>query len=256
MIMKYLLEINELTISVGRKLLLNNVSLKAAHGKITALVGGSGSGKTTIANAILGLLPSSLEVLQGQILFDHKNLFLFDQEQMRLMRGAKMAMIFQEPLWAFNPLMTIGQQMDEVLEVHTSLNKDQRRHKILDVLFKVQLPSAEDIYNRYPHQLSGGQRQRAMIAQALVSDPQMIIADEPTSNLDVTSQAKIMELLRQFKNEGMTILLISHDLGMVSHLADDIVILEKGKVVEEGTVASIMKNPRHKYTQALLEAFA
>ena len=174
---------------------------------------------------------------------------------MRLMRGSKIAMIFQEPLWAFNPLMTIGQQMDEVLEIHTQWDKKERRHQILEVLAKVQLPNPQEICHRYPHQLSGGQRQRAMIAQALVTRPKLIIADEPTSNLDVTLQAKIMELFRQFKREGMTILLISHDLGMVSHLADHVVILQKGKVVEAGETAIVMKHPSHKYTQSLVEAF-
>ena len=254
--MKNLLEINQLTVQVNQKLLLDRVSFNIAEGRITALVGGSGSGKTTIASAILGLLPAPLEVTQGQILFEHKNLFLFNQEQMRLIRGNKIAMVFQEPLWAFNPLMTIGQQIDEVLEIHTQEDKKERRHKILDVLSKVQLPNPGEIYNRYPHQLSGGQRQRAMMAQALVTNPQLIIADEPTSNLDVILQARIMDLFRQFKKEGMTILLISHDLGMVSHLADEVVILEQGRVVEEGFVDIIMKHPKHRYTKALMEAFA
>jgi peptide/nickel transport system ATP-binding protein len=253
--MKNLLEVSQLTVQVEQKLLLDRVSFNMAQGKITALVGGSGSGKSTIASSIFGILPSALEMTQGQILFDNKNLLLFDQEQLRLMRGSKMAMVFQEPLWAFNPLMTIGQHIDEVLEVHTTLPSSERRRKVLDVLSRVELPNPLEIYDRYPHQLSGGQRQRAMIAQALVTNPKLIIADEPTSNLDVTVQAKIMDLFRQFRKEGMTILLISHDLGMVSHLADDVVILQQGKVVEQGSVQVMMKNPKHKYTQALMEAF-
>ena len=253
--MKYLLEVNQLAVYAKQKVLLHNVSFKAAEGRITALVGGSGSGKTTIANAILRLLPPSLEITQGQILFEHKNILLFDNQLMRSLRGNQMAMVFQEPLGAFDPLMTIGQQMDEVLVAHTSKPKDQRRLQILDTLAKVELPSPRDVYNRYPHQLSGGQRQRAMIAQALVAGPKLIIADEPTSNLDVIVQAKIMDLFRQFKKEGMTMILISHDLGMVSHLADDLVILEKGQIVESGPVEVLMKHPQHKYTQALMEAF-
>jgi peptide/nickel transport system ATP-binding protein len=254
--MKYLLEVNQLTVKANAQILLNSVSFKAGEGRITALVGGSGSGKTTIANSILRLLPSALEVIGGEIIFEHKNLFLLTEEQMRLRRGKHIAMVFQEPLWAFNPLMTIGQQIDEVLEAHSNLTPEPRRQKVLEVLSKVELPSPLSIYHRYPHQLSGGQRQRAMIAQALVTNPQLIIADEPTSNLDVTLQAKIMDLFRQFRKEGKTILLISHDLGMVSHLADDIVILEKGKVVEQGAIYSIMKRPSHPYTKSLMEAFA
>lgn len=253
--MKYLLEANQLTVKSKEKIILDNVSFKAGEGRITAIVGGSGSGKTTIANTILGLLPDSLEVISGEIIFEHKNLFLFSNEQMRLRRGAQIAMVYQEPLNAFNPLITVGRQIEEVLEIHSNLKPERRRQKVLEVLSKVELSSPLDIYNRYPHQLSGGQRQRAMLAQALVAGPKLMIADEPTSNLDVTLQARIMDLLRQFKKEGMTILLISHDLGMVTHLADEVVILEKGHVVEEGAVASIMKTPRHKYTKSLLEAF-
>jgi len=253
--MKNLLEVSQLSVHVKGRTILDRVSINVPQGKITAIVGGSGSGKTTIASSILGLLPEPLEMTQGQILFDHKNLFLFDQEQLRLIRGSKMAMVFQEPLWAFNPLMTIGQQMNEVLEVHSSLSPIDRRHKILVTLAKVELPNPNEIYGRYPHQLSGGQRQRAMMAQALVTDPRLIIADEPTSNLDVTLQAKVMNLFRQFRHEGMTMLIISHDLGMVTHLADEVVILEQGRVVEAGSVASIIHHPKHKYTQRLLEAF-
>lgn len=253
--MKYLLEVDQLTVQVGQKLLLDHVSFKAGQGRITALVGASGSGKTTIANAILRLLPAALEITKAQILFEHKNLRAMSPEKLRRLRGKEIAIVFQEPLWAFDPLMTIGQQMDEVLAVHTSQGKIKRRQNILEVLSKVQLPNPKEIYDRYPHQLSGGQRQRAMIAQALVTHPKLIIADEPTSNLDVTLQAKIMEMLRQFKKEGMTILLISHDLGMVAHLADEVVILENGKVVEAGPVKQIMENPKHKYTQKLMEAF-
>ncbi len=253
--MNNLLEVHQLTVRVQEKILLNNVSFKAVEGRITALVGGSGSGKTTIASSILRLLPDALEIEGGQVLFNNKSLFLIDEESMRILRGSQIAMVFQEPLWAFNPLMTIGEQIDEVLKIHTALPKNQRRQKVLDVLYKVELSNPAEIYDRYPHQLSGGQRQRAMIAQAVIINPKLIIADEPTSNLDVTLQAKIMDLFRQFRKEGTTILLISHDLGMVVHLADDVVILEKGKVVEEGTVDLIMKHPKHKYTKALMEAF-
>ncbi|MBI3601393.1 MAG: ABC transporter ATP-binding protein [Candidatus Omnitrophica bacterium] len=253
--MKNLLEVKHLTVQVGQKVLLDDVSFGAPEGKITALVGSSGSGKTTVANSILGLLPAALEITKGEILFEQRNLLSLNKEQMRFLRGGHIAMIFQEPLWAFDPLMTIGQQMDEVLAAHTSQGKSDRRRRVLDVLAKVQLPNPTDMADRYPHQLSGGQRQRAMMAQALVAAPALILADEPTSNLDVTLQAKIMDLFRQFKKEEMSMLLISHDWGMVAHLADEVIILQNGQVVESGSVDLIMNHPRHKYTQSLMEVF-
>ena len=250
-----MLEIKQLTVQIADKLILNNVSFKATQGKVTAVVGASGSGKTTIANCIMRILPLALKVTQGQIIFNQQDLLSLDKERMRLLRGAEISIIFQEPLWAFNPLMTIGQQIDEVLVAHTDMDQTSRKKKIIDTLQRVQLSNASDIFNRYPHQLSGGQRQRAMIAQALVTNPKLMIADEPTSNLDVTVQAKIMDLFREFKKEGLSILLISHDLGLISHLADDVVILEDGCVVESGAVHSVMNKPVHPYTKALMGAF-
>lgn len=253
--MSHLIEIRNLTVEISKKAILKEISLKVAPGRITAIVGGSGSGKSTLANCILGLLPGDLKATHGQIIYDDKDLLRLHQEELRLIRGKEIAMIYQEPLWALNPLMTIGQQIDEVLQIHSDFNTTQRKQKILNTLARVQLPLPAQIYDRYPHQLSGGQRQRAMIAQALVASPKLIIADEPTSHLDVTVQAKIMDLFREFKEDGMTMLLISHDLGLVSHLAQDLIVLEKGSVVESGEVSSVMKNPTHPYTKALMEAF-
>ncbi len=250
-----MLEIKQLTVGVANQLILKDVTFTAAQGRITAIVGGSGSGKTTIANGIMRILSPAFKVIRGSILFNQQDLLLLDQQEMRRLRGAQIAMVFQEPLGAFNPLMTIGQQIDEVLVAHTRMDRSSRKQKILQTLQRVQLSNAQEIFDRYPHQLSGGQRQRAMIAQALVSDPKLMIADEPTSNLDVTVQAKIMDLFREFRKEGLSILLISHDLGLVSHLADDMVILENGSVVESGSVQSIKNKPVHAYTKALMGAF-
>jgi ABC-type glutathione transport system ATPase component len=253
--MKDILEVQQLIVQAGDQIILDRVSFKAKEGKITALVGGSGSGKTTIAYSLLDLLPAGLEKIQGQIIFNHKDIHKMDPRQKRALRGKDITMVFQEPLWAFDPLMTIGEQMDEVLAVHSELNKAKRKERVLMALDKAQLPYPKEMYARYPHQLSGGQRQRAMIAQAIVASPKLIIADEPTSNLDVTLQAMIMDLFRQFRSEGMSLLLITHDLGMVMHLADEVVILQQGRVVESGAVSQIMKHPQHKYTRTLLEAF-
>ncbi len=254
--MSLILGVKNLTVSVGSKKILNEVSFNAQTGKITALVGGSGSGKTTIANAILRLLPSALRVTGGQIVFNNQDVLGLNAESIRQLRGGQISMVFQEPLAAFNPLMTIGEHIDETLAVHTHMDQKARRKHILEILSKVQLPNGPSLIDRFPHQLSGGQRQRAMIAQAISSGPKLIIADEPTSNLDVTIQAKIMDLFRLFRQEGMTILLISHDLGLVSHLADDVVILENGSVVDSGSVGEVMKHPKHRYTKELMEAFA
>lgn len=255
MLMKNLLEVTNLSVQLKERYILDRVSFQVPQGRITAIVGASGSGKSTIASAVLGLLPSALEMTQGQILFDNKNLFLFKQEQLRLMRGSKIAMIFQEPLSAFNPLMTIAEQMDEMLEVHTDLNSAERRHRSLEALIKAEISNPQEIYKRFPHQLSGGQRQRVMIAQAVLCNPRLVIADEPTSNLDVTLQARVMGLFRQFREQGMTMLLISHDLGMVAHLADELVVLHEGKVVEFGKTVQVMKEPKHQYTRRLVEVF-
>ena len=243
--MKNLLEIRNLTVKASQQSILSDVSFNVPEGKITAIVGASGSGKTTITNSILGLMPEALSITEGTILFEGKDLLKFSAESLRQVRGKDIAMIFQEPLWAFNPLMRIGQQIDEVLVTHTSMTKQQRKDQIIKILFKVQLSHVHDMFERYPHQLSGGQRQRAMIAQALVTGPKLVIADEPTSNLDVTIQAHIIELFRQLKKEGLTMLLISHDLGLVSHLADQVIMLKEGVIVP----------PDHPYTKSFREAF-
>jgi len=164
-------------------------------------------------------------------------------------------MVFQEPLSAFDPLFTIGQQLDEVLAAHTQLSKQERQKKILDTLSEVELPSPKRAYESYPHQLSGGMRQRAMIAQAMVCSPSLIIADEPSSSLDVTLQIRIMELFVKLKNKNISVLLIAHDLGMISHLADEVIILHRGEMVEKGPVSQVINQPQHAYTKELVEAF-
>ncbi len=253
--MKDLLIIDNLTVSVGTKLLVNRVSFEVGQGKIVAIAGGSGSGKTTIGLSILRLLPSALSIEQGSIIFEGRHLLGLSRREMQHYRGKHIGMVFQEPLSAFDPLFTIGQQMDEVLSVHTPLSGPQRYKKILEVLSEVELPDPLRAYRSYPHQLSGGMRQRAMVAQAIVAGPSLIIADEPTSSLDVTLQVKIMELFKRLRDKNMSILLIAHDLGMIAHLADEVIILHQGELVEKGEVGKIMSGPKHDYTKALIEAF-
>ncbi len=254
-----LLALENLTVTVTEagkeKTLVDKVSLQMATLGITALVGGSGSGKTTTGLAILRLLPLGLVVRQGRVVFEGEDLLGVSADRMRDIRGKDIAMIFQEPLYAFNPVFSIGYQIEEVLEVHLRLNPRQRRERVLDILNIVGLPDPGRAARSYPHQLSGGMRQRAMIAQAIAAEPKLIIADEPTSNLDVTLQARIMELFRRLKDKfNLSILLITHDLGMVAHMADQVAVMKEGRIVEQGPTQQVLKNPRHSYTGALMEA--
>ena len=226
-----LLSIKDLTVFVGNSKILDAVSFNIPKGKIIGLVGGSGSGKTTAGLAILRLLPEALVIRSGKVIFEGEDLLTMSQQDMRGRRGTRIAMVFQEPLEAFDPLFTIGQQIDETLATHTDMPAGKRHQRALEVLSQVKLPEPERVYNSYPHRLSGGQRQRAMIAQAIACGPKFLIADEPTSNLDVVVQAGIMDVFRTLKKElGMSIILITHDMDMVAHVADGKIVLDKGRV--------------------------
>ena len=254
-----LLSVNHLTVSVptaaADKVLVDDISFHIARKSVVALVGGSGSGKTTTGLAILKLLAPELKVDSGQILFAEKDLLASSERQMRDVRGKEIGMVFQEPLNAFNPVFTIGYQIDEVLRYHTNLLPQNRRQRVKELLDVVGISDADRVEKSYPHELSGGLRQRAMIAQAIAGHPKLIIADEATSNLDVTLQAKIIELFRKLKNElDLSILLITHELGVVEHLSDHIVVMCAGKIIEQGTTAEVLKNPKEEYTRQLMEA--
>jgi peptide/nickel transport system ATP-binding protein len=253
--MKTLLSIENLTVAVGSKVLVDQVSFDVPQGKIVAIAGGSGSGKTTIGLSILRLLPPALSINNGRIMFEGRDLLGLSAEKMRQLRGARIGMVFQEPLSAFDPLFTIGQQIDEVLAAHTKLSKPERYKKVLETLSEVELPDPSRAYKSFPHQLSGGMRQRAMVAQAMVCGPSLIIADEPTSSLDVTLQVKINGIFTRLKKKNISILLISHDLGMISHVADEVIILRQGELVEKGPVDKVIGQPQHQYTKELVEAF-
>ncbi len=225
-----LLSIRNLIVTVGDAKILDGVSFDVPCGKIIGLVGPSGSGKTTVGLSILRLLPEALLIQGGKIMFEGEDLLAMSQQDMRRRRGTRIAMVFQEPLDAFDPLFTIGGQIDEVLAAHTDLPPAQRRQRVLEVLSQVKLPDPGRVYRSYPHQISGGQRQRAMIAQAIACGPKLLIADEPTSNVDVVVQAGIMDVFRALKTElEMSIILITHDLDMVAHVADGTIALHKGK---------------------------
>ncbi|MBR1134357.1 MULTISPECIES: ABC transporter ATP-binding protein [Bradyrhizobium] len=234
---------------------VDGVSFDLTAGKIVCVVGESGSGKSMCAHALLGLLPDTVKVDSGEIRFDGRDLLTVDEDGWRDLRGRRIAMVFQEPMTALNPLMRIGDQLMEVFEAHDLLTPRERRAKALALVREVGLPDPERIIRAYPHQLSGGQRQRAMIAMALALEPAVLVADEPTTALDVTTQAQILKLIRNLQaSHNMAVMFITHDFGVVADIADQVVVLRHGRVVEEGTAAAVLGSPQHDYTKALLAA--
>ncbi len=254
-----LLEIKNLSVDLvapqGRKTLLNRVDLTVKEKQIVALVGLSGSGKTTLGISILRLLPPVFQVTNGEIKFQGRDILPLLGEQMRRLRGKEIGMVFQEPLSALNPVFSVGFQIDEVLKYHTSLSTQKRQEKILHLLDLVGIKDSRRVARQYPHQLSGGMRQRVMIAQAIATDCRLIIADEPTSNLDVTVQARILELFGKLKEDlGISVLLITHDLGVVRELADEAAVLFEGRIVESGNVKDVLENPQHPFVRELVSS--
>lgn len=256
MMSRPLLAIHDVSIDVNGHPIAAHVHLDIPAGQITALVGGSGSGKTTLALAILGLLPPVMRLTSGCISLNGKDISSCSCDEMRMIRGKDIGMVFQEPLSAFDPLFTIGAQLDETLAAHIPMPASARQERILKTLQSAGIDDPVRIAGSYPHELSGGLRQRAMIAQAIICGPMLIIADEPTSSLDVTVQAKIIDLLKHLNRSlNMSILLIAHDLGMVSAMADTIAVMHQGTIVEQGKTKDVLTSPRHTYTQQLLEAY-
>ncbi|WP_262048222.1 ABC transporter ATP-binding protein [Bradyrhizobium sp. Bra78] len=238
-----------------RDFAVDGISLDLRPGKIVCVVGESGSGKSMCAHALMGLLPDTVDVASGEIQFEGRDLLKLNDDGWRDLRGRRLAMIFQEPMTALNPLMRIGDQMAEMFEAHGLLTPAERRARALSLAREVGLPDPERIVRAYPHQLSGGQRQRAMIAMALALEPAVLVADEPTTALDVTTQAQILKLIRNLqRNRNMAVMFITHDFGVVADIADQVVVLRHGKVVEEGPAATVFNEPQHDYTKALLAA--
>ena len=235
---------------------VNGVSFTIGKGETVALVGESGSGKTVSALSIVRLLPyPAASHPTGEIYFEGRDLLKIPETQMREIRGDRISIIFQEPMTSLNPLHTIEKQVGEILREHGNLSREEVRPRVLDLLTKVGIPDPAQRLDAYPHQLSGGQRQRVMIALALANTPDLLIADEPTTALDVTIQAQILELLRDLQRElGMAMLLITHDLGIVRKMAERVYVMNKGEVVEEGPVARVFAKPEHSYTRHLLAA--
>jgi peptide/nickel transport system ATP-binding protein len=234
---------------------LENVSLSIASDEILCVVGESGSGKSMMANAVMQLLPVGVAIDGGRVLFEGRDLATATPADMRQVRGAGIAMIFQEPMSALNPLRTIGDQIGEMFSIHTELSTSEIRAKVLALLADVHIPDPKLAAKAYPHELSGGQRQRAMIAMALALDPKLLIADEPTTALDVTTQAQILQLIRDLQKRRKTaVLFITHDFGVVAEIADRVAVMQHGLVVEQGTALSVLQNPQHPYTRQLIAA--
>ena len=234
---------------------VHDISFDVMPGQVVCLLGESGSGKSVIAQAVMGLLPASLVPSGGRIEVQGENVIQADPARLRALRGVRMAMVFQEPMTALNPVMRCGHQVDEMLGEHTRLDAAERRQKVLSIFARVKLPEPERMYDAYPHQLSGGQRQRIVIAIALILRPALLICDEPTTALDVTTQAEILSLIREMQQEnGTAVLFITHDFGVVADIADQVVVLQLGRQVESGPKNEVLRRPKEDYTRMLLDA--
>lgn len=254
-----LLEVKDLEIAFssedGEVLSIDQVSFHVEPGEIVCIVGESGSGKSVTSLGIMGLLGRSGKVTGGQVAFDGESLLGKSEKEMDRIRGSSLAMIFQDAMTSLNPVFSIGQQMIETMRLHLKLDRRQAARRAVSLLDKVGLAEPADIMKKYPHTLSGGMRQRVMIAMALACKPKLLIADEPTTALDVTIQAQIMELLRRLNRElEMSIILITHDMGLVAEMADRVIVMYAGQIVEEADVHTLFRQPQHPYTRALLKS--
>lgn len=253
------LSVSDLTVALPKEMereyAIKGISFNLNRGEILCIIGESGSGKSVTASAIMGLLSPAMTVTRGSILFGDTDVLTIPEAARRVLRGKSMAMIFQDPLSALNPLMTVGAQIVEVLVAHGWGDRASREARVLDLLTEVGLPDPKLLSHQYPFRLSGGQRQRVMIAIALALDPDVLIADEPTTALDVTTQAQILALIRDIqRRKGMSVMFITHDFGVVADIADRVIVMEKGDVVEQGTATQVLTAPEHPYTQRLIAA--
>lgn len=257
---KSLLEVKNLSVSfhtyAGEVQALRNINFSINRGETLAIVGESGSGKSVTVQTIMKLITMPPgEIKSGQILFDGEDLVKADMERMRQLRGGKIGMIFQDPMTSLNPTMKIGKQIMEGILIHKKVSKKEAKRQAIEMLKKVGIPKAEERFNQYPHEFSGGMRQRVVIAIALACEPDLLICDEPTTALDVTIQAQILNLINELKKElNIAVILITHDLGVVAETADRVIVMYAGEKLEEAPVLELFKNPKHPYTWGLLES--
>ena len=257
--MSKLLQVNDLTTEFtgdfGKKISVDHVSFDVAEGETVCIVGESGCGKSVTSLSIMGLLGRGGAVVDGSVLFANKNLLDMDEKQLDTIRGNQMTMIFQDPLTSLNPVFTIGSQITESIRIHMHLSKKEAGERAVTILEKVGMPDARAAMKKYPHMLSGGMRQRVMIAMALCCNPKLLIADEPTTALDVTIQAQVLELMTKLKQEYQTsLILITHDLGVVAKICDKVAVVYAGEIVESGTLKEIYTDKRHPYTIGLFDS--
>jgi ABC-type dipeptide/oligopeptide/nickel transport system ATPase component len=250
----HLLEVEDLRVDFGAKAAVRGVSFSTAEGEALGLVGESGSGKSVTSLAIMRLLAPNAK-LSGSIRYRGREISSLSEREMQSLRGAEVAMIFQEPMTALNPVMHVGDQIVEAVVAHEKVSKAAARERTIAGLREVGIPEPERRFSAYPHQLSGGQRQRVLIAMALVNRPKLLIADEPTTALDVTVQAQVLELLRELRRKyGLAMLFISHDLGVIAQICDRVAVMYAGQMLESGTIAQVFARPSHSYTRGLLHA--
>ncbi len=259
--MNNVLEVKDLkTYFLGKRRLIkavDGISFSVPNGKTIAILGESGSGKSITAHSIMRLIPKSIDkTVSGQILFQDKNLLEIPEKEMVKIRGKFISMIFQEPMTSLNPVMKIGDQIKEVAMFHEGLNKHEAKEKTVEILGKLAIQSPGEVFNKYPYQMSGGMKQRIMIAMAIICTPRLLIADEPTTSLDVTIQALIIDIIKKLQRSlNMSIIFISHDLGVVAEVADYIAVMYDGKLVEQGEVKAFFSGPKHPYAAKLLESY-
>ena len=256
--MPHLLEVQDLTTvfagDYGSSVSVDHVSFHVDRGEVVCLVGESGCGKSVTSLSIMGLLGRGGAVMDGSVLFENKNLLAMSEKELDEIRGDELTMIFQDPLTSLNPVFTVGSQIMESIRIHMHLSKEEARARAVELLGQVGMPDAAGVMKKFPHTLSGGMRQRVMIAMALSCKPKLLIADEPTTALDVTIQAQIMKLLGELRREkNMAMILITHDIGVVANMADRVIVMYAGQIVEEAPVLALFDEPKHPYTRALLD---